>query len=412
MESAGRIPQSSSADTSIRSGTAGSFVHWVSQARIRWKGCGVSVFSSLLLVGVVYGFVSLLRRISSLERQVDSLNEDLRSSVALIRLADVERRVLDLERRPVAIPVVTESPVVDHVASSRPTAVVSKPPVAARSSAAVPAARAADTGGGPLCGGSTDTVGAVGASRHPDACRTTDSRSALASARDRVAPATPTPVVPPVLAPVVPPPAPAQVAQADPLASCSRPPTISLWRSIAGESAFARACQEMSGRAVVGGSWLNKLGVSVLVVGVALLLGYSFARLGPLGRVSLGLAISLSMLLSGVWVERRERYVVFARGLIGGGWAALYFTAYAMHGLETTRIVQNPVLGTAILFVVAAGNDWPPRCGITRRRLPASRTSWHSSPWRLAAFRCSRWSHRCHSRRRCLSSRADSPGRR
>lgn len=107
--------------------------------------------------------------------------------------------------------------------------------------------------------------------------------------------------------------------------------------------------------AVVGGSWLNKIGVGVLVIGVALLLGYSFARMGPAGRVSLGVAISLGMLLIGTWVERRERYVVFARGLIGGGWAALYFTAYAMHGLEAARVIDSAIAGTGLLAVVATG---------------------------------------------------------
>ena len=40
--------------------------------------------------------------------------------------------------------------------------------------------------------------------------------------------------------------------------------------------------------AVVGGNWLNKLGVLVLVIGVAGLLGYEFTRVGPLGRVASG----------------------------------------------------------------------------------------------------------------------------
>ncbi len=107
--------------------------------------------------------------------------------------------------------------------------------------------------------------------------------------------------------------------------------------------------------AVVGGSWLNKIGVGVLVIGVALLMGYSFAHVGPAGRVALGLFISLTMLATGVWVERRERYVVFARGLIGGGWASLYFTAYAMHGLEAARVIESALAGAMLLVAVAIG---------------------------------------------------------
>jgi uncharacterized membrane protein len=106
---------------------------------------------------------------------------------------------------------------------------------------------------------------------------------------------------------------------------------------------------------VIGGDWLNKLGALVLVVGIALLLAYSVARMGPAGRVALGLAVSIGMLVTGVITERREQYRVFAQGLLGGGWAGLYFTTYAMHGLEAARIIDSPVIGTALLLAVAAG---------------------------------------------------------
>ena len=64
--------------------------------------------------------------------------------------------------------------------------------------------------------------------------------------------------------------------------------------------------------AVVGGSWLNKLGVLVLVIGIALLLGYEFTHVGPAGRVAIGIAAGLTMLLSGVFIERKSAYAIFA----------------------------------------------------------------------------------------------------
>jgi hypothetical protein len=107
--------------------------------------------------------------------------------------------------------------------------------------------------------------------------------------------------------------------------------------------------------AVVGGSWLNKLGVLVLVIGVALLLGYEFTHVGPLGRVAIGMGVGLTMLVGGVFVERERAYAIFARGLIGGGWAALYFTTYAMHALPAAKVIDNPYLGTALVLAVATG---------------------------------------------------------
>src|SRR6266853_1241002 len=58
--------------------------------------------------------------------------------------------------------------------------------------------------------------------------------------------------------------------------------------------------------AVVGGNWLNKVGVLVFVIGVALLLGYEFTRVGPGGRVTIGLAIGLTMLVGGALLESRK----------------------------------------------------------------------------------------------------------
>ena len=41
--------------------------------------------------------------------------------------------------------------------------------------------------------------------------------------------------------------------------------------------------------AILGGNWLNKVGVLVLVIGLALFLWYSFGQMGPAGRVTLSI---------------------------------------------------------------------------------------------------------------------------
>lgn len=106
---------------------------------------------------------------------------------------------------------------------------------------------------------------------------------------------------------------------------------------------------------LVGGSLLNKIGALVLVIGIALFLSYSFARMTPAGRSSIALAISGVLLASGVRVERKHTYRIFARGLIGAGWAGLYATTYAMYTLPAARIIDNPVAGSVLLLLVAAG---------------------------------------------------------
>src|SRR5437867_3808426 len=105
----------------------------------------------------------------------------------------------------------------------------------------------------------------------------------------------------------------------------------------------------------IGGSWLNRIGVALLVIGIAFALGYSLTRLGPAGKAALATAVSLAMIGGGVLLERREKYRFYGRGLIGGGWAALYATAYAVHELEATRVIESPLVGFALLLLVGVG---------------------------------------------------------
>lgn len=107
--------------------------------------------------------------------------------------------------------------------------------------------------------------------------------------------------------------------------------------------------------ALVGGNLLNKLGILVLVIAIALFLGYSFTQLGPGGRSAIGFAVSLALLVGGVALERHAPYVVFARGLLAGGWAGLYFTTYAMQAVDAAKVIYNPLLGGFLLLAVAAG---------------------------------------------------------
>lgn len=107
--------------------------------------------------------------------------------------------------------------------------------------------------------------------------------------------------------------------------------------------------------ALVGGNLLNKAGVFILVVGMALALGYSFTIMQAAGRVAIGLAGSLALLISGAVFEKREPYRTFSRGLLGGGWAALYFTVYAAQAIPAAKVIDSPVVGALLLLAVGVG---------------------------------------------------------
>jgi hypothetical protein len=156
---------------------------------------------------------------------------------------------------------------------------------------------------------------------------------------ERVVSATPPPLPQPVVPPpVTPPPLPVFAAPEPSLSDRLR-------------ASFGNEEWE----ALVGGSILNKIGAVVLVIGIALFLGYSFARMGPAGKASVSIALSAAVLATGVYVERKAKYRTFARGLIGAGWAGLYATSYAIYALPAARIIQNPFAGSVVMLLVAAG---------------------------------------------------------
>ena len=103
----------------------------------------------------------------------------------------------------------------------------------------------------------------------------------------------------------------------------------------------------------LGANWLNKIGTAAFVIGVALLLNYSMHYLGPAGKIVLGYALSAMLLGIGVWGETKQRYRIAARAVLGGGWALAYFTTYALHNVQSVRLVESPGLGFALLFAVA-----------------------------------------------------------
>ena len=152
---------------------------------------------------------------------------------------------------------------------------------------------------------------------------------------------------PSVVEPATPPPLPVPVFVA--------PPPIPALPRESLRDRIKKQVGDQEWEAMVGGNWLNKAGVLLLVIGIALLLGYEFARVGPFGRVAIGLGVSFTLLISGILIERKPVYAIFARGLIGGGWAALYFTTYAMHAVDTSKVIDNAYIATLLLLAVALG---------------------------------------------------------
>ncbi len=101
-------------------------------------------------------------------------------------------------------------------------------------------------------------------------------------------------------------------------------------------------------------NWLNKIGMVVLVFGMAFFLNYTMRHLGPAGKIAVGYALGATLILLGDIGVRRDRYRITSRAVLGGGWAIAYFTTYALHNVAAVRVVESAALGFAMLFAVAA----------------------------------------------------------
>jgi hypothetical protein len=103
----------------------------------------------------------------------------------------------------------------------------------------------------------------------------------------------------------------------------------------------------------LGRNWLNKLGISLLVIGVASFGIYELGQLGALGRVVVSFVVSIALLIGGLFFERRERYRVLGHTLIGGGWALVFFTTYALQHVAAMRVISSETTDLVLMLAVA-----------------------------------------------------------
>ncbi len=105
----------------------------------------------------------------------------------------------------------------------------------------------------------------------------------------------------------------------------------------------------------MGATWINRIGVVTLVLGVAFFFKYAVDNrwIGKAGRVALGTLGGLAMLGAGEALWRRGQGV-FAQGITAAGLAILYVSFYAAFGLY--RLIPQPAaFGLMLLNTAAAG---------------------------------------------------------
>ena len=120
------------------------------------------------------------------------------------------------------------------------------------------------------------------------------------------------------------------------------------------ESVFHRLRTNLPLEQFLGMNLFAKIGIVLLVLGLALLGRMALLAMGPGLRVALTYGIAGMMLGGGIWLERRERYRLLGRTGIGGGWALLFFTTYAMHHVAPMMVMASNTLDCVLMLIAAA----------------------------------------------------------
>lgn len=123
-------------------------------------------------------------------------------------------------------------------------------------------------------------------------------------------------------------------------ATAARKPRRAAWRDIDFES-------------LIGGRWLNRIGILTLLIAAAFFLRYAFENewIGPTGRVLIGLVSGLALAGYGEWLAARKmRY--FAEGMSALGTGVVYLSGYA--AWDFYALVPQPAAFAFLALVTAA----------------------------------------------------------
>ena len=104
----------------------------------------------------------------------------------------------------------------------------------------------------------------------------------------------------------------------------------------------------------LGTNWLNKIGIVILVFGIAFFLAYQLRELGPAGKDLVGFVVSAVLLGGGLLLERKPGYSLIARAGVGGGWGLAFFTTYALYHVSAARILSSQGVDLVLMGAVAA----------------------------------------------------------
>src|ERR1035437_3329566 len=116
---------------------------------------------------------------------------------------------------------------------------------------------------------------------------------------------------------------------------------------------FAAAAPQVDLESRIGSHWLNRIGISAVLIGVSYFLKFAFDNnwIGPTGRVTIGLLAGIAVI---VWSEsfRRRDYKIFSYSLKAVGVGVLYLSLWA--GFQVYGLIPSAAAFLAMAIVTAS----------------------------------------------------------
>lgn len=105
----------------------------------------------------------------------------------------------------------------------------------------------------------------------------------------------------------------------------------------------------------LGANWLAKIGIVMLVIGVAYFGIQELRTMGPVGIAFVSYLVSFVLLIGGIFLEKNQSYQLLGKLGIGGGWAVLFWTTYAIRNVRAMRVLDSLPLDCILMLAVAVG---------------------------------------------------------
>ncbi|MFH1409691.1 MAG: DUF5362 family protein [Nanoarchaeota archaeon] len=93
----------------------------------------------------------------------------------------------------------------------------------------------------------------------------------------------------------------------------------------------------------LGLKWFSRIGILALVIGVGFFVKYAIDNgwINHVTRLILGVVFGIGLIIIGEWTSKREAYRTWAKTLVGGGFAIVYFMVYAAYHFEEYRLATG-----------------------------------------------------------------------